>query len=249
MAGPPDSVARGAIVLAGVLARRGLWARAGRAYDTTTGHPSLPDDAIRALGAVAGVAVGRPASGPAALTAPGTLAADVARLLGDVAVAMSAGDVVVARRAAGEAADLLEAGTATTVLPETPHALGALVALVTGDSDGAELLATRALDAGVGGPAAAMRHRLLAGLAALRAGRYDRVQRVLDEARGPGTTRDALLRAALSVGLARRLGDVGRLTSAWDARRRPSPRRAVTCTSSPRSPSSSSPRPGSASAT
>ena len=189
----------------------------GARYDTTTGHPSLPDDAIRALGAVAGVAVGSGAGEPAALTAPGTLAADVARLLGDVAVAMSTGDAVAARRAAGEAADLLEAGTATTVLPETPHALGALVALVTGDSDGAELLATRALEAGVGGPAAAMRHRLLAGLAALRAGRYDRVQRVLDEARGPGTTRDALLRAALAIGLARRLGDVGRLTSAWDS--------------------------------
>jgi DNA-binding CsgD family transcriptional regulator len=62
-----------------------------------------------------------------------------------------------------------------------------------------------------------MRHRLLAGLASLRAGRYDRVQQVLDEAHGPGTTRDALLRAALAVGLARRLGDVGRLTTAWNA--------------------------------
>jgi DNA-binding CsgD family transcriptional regulator len=218
MGGPPESVARAAIVLAGVLARRGLWARAVRAYDTTTGHPNLPDDAIRALGAVGGVAIGRAATDLAdAAAAPGTLGADVARLLGDVAIAMTRGDAVAARRAAGEAADLLEVGTTPTVLPETPHALGALVGLVTGDSDGAELLASRALEAGVGGPAAAMRHRLLAGLAALRAGRYDRAQRVLDDARGPGTTRDALLRAALSVGLARRLGDVGRLTAAWEA--------------------------------
>jgi DNA-binding CsgD family transcriptional regulator len=218
MAGPPDSVARAAIVLAGVLARRGLWARAVRAYATTTGHPNLPDDAIRALGAVAGVALGRGAVEPSdAASAPGTLGADVARLLGDVAIAMTRGDAVEARRTAGEAADLLEAGTTAIVLPETPHSLGALVALVTGDNDGAELLASRALEAGVGGPAAGMRHRLLAGLAALRAGRYDRVQRVLDEAHGPGTTRDALLRAALSVGLARRLGDVGRLTAAWEA--------------------------------
>ena len=218
MAGPPESVARAAIVLAGVLARRGLWARAVRAYATTTGHPNLPDDAIRALGAVGGVALGQGAVEPSdAASTPGTLGADVARLLGDVAIAMTRGDPVGARRTAGEAADLLEAGTTAVVLPETPHSLGALVALVTGDSDGAELLASRALEAGVGGPAAGMRHRLLAGLAALRAGRYDRVQRVLDEAHGPGTTRDAVLRAALSVGLARRLGDVGRLTAAWEA--------------------------------
>jgi len=189
-----------------------------RFYTTTTGHPSLPDDAIRALGAVGGVALGRAGTESSDVaSAPGTLGADVARLLGDVATAMALGDAVQARRTAGEAADLLEAGTTTIVLPETPHALGALVALATGDSDGAELLATRALDGGVGGPAAAMRHRLFAGLAALRAGRYDRVQRALDEAHGPGTTRDALLRAALSVGLARRLGDVGRLTAAWDS--------------------------------
>ncbi len=217
MGGPPSVQARAALVLAGVLARRGLWARAVRSYSSTSDHPTLPDDAVQALGAVASVAIGTPPAVPAAPGAPGPLGAEVARLLGDVAAAMAAGDASAARRAAGEAADVLEAGATTIVLPETPHALAALVALVTGDADGAELLAARALEADVGGPAAAMRHRLLGGLGSLRAGRYDRVQRVLDEAHGPGTTRDALLRASLSIGLARRLGDVGRLTAAWDA--------------------------------
>jgi DNA-binding CsgD family transcriptional regulator len=42
------------------------------------------------------------------------------------------------------------------------------------------------------------------------------VQATIDAVHGPGTTRDALLRATLTLGLARRANDVARLAAAWD---------------------------------
>jgi DNA-binding CsgD family transcriptional regulator/tetratricopeptide (TPR) repeat protein len=216
--GTKESMARAEIVLAGILGRRGLWARALRIYDSTSSHPTIPDDAVRSLGVVASAAIGhaRPEPGPDERTRS-SLGVDVIRLLGASAAAAAANDGSGARRAAGEAADLLETVPSGAVLPETPHGLGALIALALGDHDDAERLASRALELGIGGSAAAPHHRLLVGLAALRAGRWDRAQASLDAVRGPGTTRDALVRAALAVGLARRLGDVGRLRGAWES--------------------------------
>jgi DNA-binding CsgD family transcriptional regulator len=137
--------------------------------------------------------------------------------LGGAARAAATGDAVAARREAGEAADLLEAAGIEVVLPETPHALAALVALAAGDSEDAERMAGRAGDAEIGGPAATHRHVLLGGLAAMRAGRWDRAQRALDATSGRRTTRDELFRAALATGLARRVGDVARLVDTWEA--------------------------------
>jgi DNA-binding CsgD family transcriptional regulator len=217
--GPTASTARAELVLAGVLARRGLWARAQRSYDSIVGHPLLPDDAMRSLGSVPRAALGRSNGDQQAASEarPGAIAADVARVLGAAATAAAAGDAPLARRRAGEAAELVEAAGTPVVLPETPHALAALVALATGDSDDAERMAARALSAQVGGPAAARRHALIGGLAAMRAGRWDRAQHALDSADGPCTTRDAVIRGALAASLARRVGDVARLVEAWES--------------------------------
>src|SRR5206468_2608525 len=60
-----------------------------------------------------------------------------------------------------EAAEEVERVPPAVILPDTPHALAALVAVTAGDAATAEHLLRRALGAGVGGPVAAERHRLL----------------------------------------------------------------------------------------
>ncbi|HEU4347724.1 MAG TPA: LuxR C-terminal-related transcriptional regulator [Actinoplanes sp.] len=115
-----------------------------------------------------------------------------------------------------EAAELAERTPPAVVLPDTPHALGALVASTAGDVASAEHLLGQALARGVGGPGAANRHRLLLGWVRMRAGRYDSAVSELGRLAGaalPG--RERLLLAALSAGVARRSGDITRLRGAW----------------------------------
>ena len=115
-----------------------------------------------------------------------------------------------------EAAEGVERAAPTAVLPDTPHALGAIVAVAAGDLAAAEHLLDRALAGQVGGPAGAERHRLLLAWARMRAGRYDTALAELRrEADLPG--RERLLRAAISAGIARRRGDIGGLHVVWDA--------------------------------
>jgi DNA-binding CsgD family transcriptional regulator len=115
-----------------------------------------------------------------------------------------------------EAAEDLERAAPTAVLPDTPHALGAIVAVATGDLAAAEHLLDRALARGIGGPAGAERHRLLLAWARMRAGRYDTALAELRrETELPG--RERLLRAAISAGIARRRGDIAGLHAVWDA--------------------------------
>jgi DNA-binding CsgD family transcriptional regulator len=115
-----------------------------------------------------------------------------------------------------EAAEVAEPAALTLVPPDTPHAVGALVAVVAGDAASAEHLLERALHSGIGGPAAVIRHRLLLAWVRLRIGRYDTA--VAECARHEAQRlagRERLLLAALSAGLARRSGDMARLRDAW----------------------------------
>jgi DNA-binding CsgD family transcriptional regulator len=115
-----------------------------------------------------------------------------------------------------EAAESLERTPPALVLPDTPHALGALVAAAAGDTASAEHLLSRAVPIGVGGPVAVERHRLLLAWVRLRSGRYDTAVAELgrlSEAALPG--RERLLLAALAAGVARRSGDIAKLREAW----------------------------------
>ena len=115
-----------------------------------------------------------------------------------------------------EAAELVERNPPTVVLPDTPHALGALAAATAGDCASAEHLLTRAFDARVGGPVAVDRHRLLLAWVRMRTGRYDTALLELGRLAGaalPG--RERLLLAALAAGVARRSGDIAKLRDAW----------------------------------
>jgi DNA-binding CsgD family transcriptional regulator len=116
-----------------------------------------------------------------------------------------------------EAAEAVERTPPPLVLPDTPHAVGALVAAVAGDAPTAEYLLERAMTWQVGGPVAAERHALLLAFVRLRSGRYDtavaEVARLGDGANLRG--RERLLLAALGAALARRSGDVARLRDVW----------------------------------
>ncbi|MBL8932136.1 MAG: hypothetical protein JNL54_18600 [Kineosporiaceae bacterium] len=115
-----------------------------------------------------------------------------------------------------EAAEALEAAAPALILPDTPHALGALVAVTAGDASCAENLLHRALTHGCGGPRATQRHRLLLAWARLRSGRFETAVAEVHRLRGvPLPGRDRLLAAALAAGLARRSGDITALGEAW----------------------------------
>ena len=115
-----------------------------------------------------------------------------------------------------EAAELLEAGRHLVVLPDTPHALCAVIAFQANEIATAERVLARAIELGVGGPAAQPRHRLLLGWAGLRSGRWAAAQAALDAVADIELpARDALLAAGLELGIARRAGDVERLMRSW----------------------------------
>jgi len=114
-----------------------------------------------------------------------------------------------------EAAEALEQSTQDAVLPDTPHALGAIAAVTAGDVGTAERLLQ---GTGVGGPVAALRHRLLLAWARMRAGRLDTANAELPKLTELELTgRERTLAAAVSAGLARRTGDVARQRAAWAA--------------------------------
>jgi len=115
-----------------------------------------------------------------------------------------------------EAAETAERSNLTVVLPDTPHAIGAVVAVAAGDTGTAEHLLSRALAAGTGGPAGVDRHRLLLAWVRMRAGRYDTANAELRRVAAlPLSGRDRILAAAIAAGIARRCGDIARLRDTW----------------------------------
>lgn len=129
--------------------------------------------------------------------------------------ALATGDPVAALPLFIEAADAVEYARPPVVLADTPHALGALLAVTAGDASTAEHLLERAITGQVGGPVAGDRHRLLLAWVRLRTGRYDTARAELERLAGRASNgRDRMLLAALTAGLARRSGDIAQLRDA-----------------------------------
>ena len=129
-----------------------------------------------------------------------------------------AGSPTAALSALTRAAALLETSYRAALLPDTPAALAALVAVHCGEHDVAQSVLQRAVRMRLGGPGAATRHRLLLGWIALSRGAVTSARTALQTASPPGAAlepRDELLAAALEVGLARRTGDLASLMPAW----------------------------------
>ncbi len=199
---PPTSAARLVWVAGAAAAHDGRAARGAEAL--LTAPPPGPVLAVPLL-----VATGR--VGPARAVVPGS--SPSGRFAAAAVAAAEDPDAAVPLLI--EAAEGLERAAPNAVLPDTPHAVGAVVAVAVGDLAAAEHLLGRALAAGVGGPAGAERHRLLLAWARMRAGRYDTALAELRrETELPG--RERLLKAAISAGIARRRGDVAGLHAVWD---------------------------------
>lgn len=226
-------------VVAALLPARGFWQRSAEVYRALVEDNADLDGRSRAtslLELIASVIAGsgpRGTSGsaPVALARSSMPDSDAASASPSVsleveALALTARGLVtsLAPDVAGiepaflEAAELLEAAHARLLLPDTPHALGATVALALCEPTTAEHLLNRALERDVGGRALRLRHRLLLGWVAVRSGRWSAAQAALDEARGQqAAPRERLLAAAIDAGLARRAGDLPRLTGVWRA--------------------------------
>lgn len=201
--------AAAASVLAPVAATSGRWARAA---DLATASGSTEGVAVAALARLAG----REGPGPEVeLTRPAPAPDEVALGLGEGARLAARGDRHGALEALLAAADLYERTPGPVLLAETPHGLGAMVALAAGDEATAALLLRRAMAAEAGGPLVRRHHGLLAAWVALRAGRWNEARAARAAAGPAGSGRDAVLAHALDAGLARRDGDVAALADAW----------------------------------
>lgn len=231
---------RALAVVAALLPSRGFWARASVAYGDLgrerpaeqehdqpgepggQGSPGLPAEAARLLALVGSVVTGKGGTNPEEVptgNGTGSLELEALTLAARGLVTSLDSDTEGIGQAEApflEAAELLESGHSRLLLPDSPHALGATVALAVCELAAAEHLLTRALEHDVGGRALRLRHRLLLGWVAVRRGRWSAAQAVLDETRNqPLAPRETLLATAIDAGLARRGGDLARLSEAW----------------------------------
>jgi len=146
---------------------------------------------------------------------PPTLLAGAEELVAEGVLESVSGSATRAVSQLTRAASLLEPSPRAALLPDTPAALAALVAVHTGEVEVARSVLERAVAAGLGGPAAATRHVLLLGWIALHRGEFAAARARLDEAGADLEPRDELLAAALDVALARRDGDLASLLPRW----------------------------------
>ncbi|WP_460406912.1 helix-turn-helix transcriptional regulator, partial [Actinophytocola sediminis] len=116
------------------------------------------------------------------------------------------------------AAATLEPVGRAVLLPDSPAALGALLALHYTELGTATSLLERAITAGTGGAPFAVRHRLLLAWVAMVRGELPQAADALTaarRARGTLEPRDWLFAVAIELGLARRAGDAATLGRAW----------------------------------
>lgn len=202
-----------AVAAAAALAHRGLLARSVDLYRGL--------GATGAVGAVPGLVVtGAVDEARAVLAAVptgcGTLLDGAAAMLarGMLETLSSSGPSALSQLT--RAAAMLEPVARTVLLPDTPAALTAVVALQCGELSTAQTVLQRALAQQHGGHAAVPRHRLLQGWVLMARGRIDLARRTLTAATAvPLEPRDELTAAALAVALARRAHDTTALTAAW----------------------------------
>jgi DNA-binding CsgD family transcriptional regulator len=156
----------------------------------------------------------------AVLTSPGlpdqppTLLAGAEELMAHGLVHSVTGSPTAALSELTRAAALLESSHRAALLPDTPAALAALVAVHCGELDVAQSVLERAVRVRLGGRATAVRHRLLLGWIALFRGATGAARAALSDLSGL-EPRDEFVAAALEVAIARRSGDLAALMPAW----------------------------------
>jgi DNA-binding CsgD family transcriptional regulator len=212
--------AHGASVAAAVLAHRGLLGSSTELYRWAGEGSAVPFAALGLIG------TGRLAEADALLSQPGsggppTLLAGAARQLAQGVRESVTGSATTALATLTRAAVLIEPLGRNVLLPDTPAALAALVAMHCGEFAVAEAVLRRAIDSGMGGAIALRRHLLLRGWTAMLRGGFDaaRSDLVAATSSGPVEPRDWLLATGLEIGLARRDSDLSALRTVWDRAR------------------------------
>jgi DNA-binding CsgD family transcriptional regulator/tetratricopeptide (TPR) repeat protein len=213
-------------ITAAVLAHRGMLSRAAELYRLApaTDAGEYPLAAVPVL-----VGIGALAEARQALASPVQRNGSAPTMLSGVESLMAhgieqtiSGSPVEALSQLARAATLLESMGSTPLQPDTPAALAALVAMHAGEFAAAGSALRRARTARLGGPPAATRHTLLLALLATIRG-YTGDAHALLAAAGTGSRplepRDELFAAAISVGVARREGDLSALQRGWDRAR------------------------------
>jgi DNA-binding CsgD family transcriptional regulator/tetratricopeptide (TPR) repeat protein/ABC-type uncharacterized transport system YnjBCD ATPase subunit len=218
--------ARALGITAAVLAHRGLLSRAAKLYRLTgtsdaAGYPMIAVPVLAGIGALGEAQRVLARSGGSAESTP-TLLSGVESLIAHGVEESISGSPVAALSQLSRAASLLESAGSTPLLPDTPSALAALVAMHAGEFAAAASVLRRALSARQGGPLAATRHKLLLGFLAMMRGHTGDAHALLTAAgtdRPVLEPRDELFAAAIAVGLARREGDLSALQRGWSRAR------------------------------
>jgi DNA-binding CsgD family transcriptional regulator len=211
-------------VAATVLAQRGLLARSAEIYRWlgTDRMGSAAPLAALALLATGSVTAAQELLAATNRDRPPTLLAGVESLMAAGVLESVLGSPSAALSTLTQAAALLEPSGRAALLPDTPAALAALVAVHSGELDVAVSVLQRALARGAGGVLARWRYQLLLAWVAMVRGDTGRARDWLAHAvagRGPVEPREGLFAAALKVGLARREGDLAALHRAWPGAR------------------------------
>ncbi|MFC3988160.1 LuxR C-terminal-related transcriptional regulator, partial [Actinoplanes siamensis] len=204
-AGTGQQRAEAAYVAAAVLTQRGQTAQAAALYQWA------PSVIAAGFGTVALIGTGQPAGAALpdpAPAGPPTLLSSAAALMARGMAESVGGTPTAALSALVQAATTIEPAGPTVLLPDTPAALGATIALHCAELDTADALLARAVQAGTGGALLAGRHRLLQAWVLMQRGHAAPVP----DGR-PG--RDRLFARALQAGLSRRAGDLVGLRSCW----------------------------------
>jgi DNA-binding CsgD family transcriptional regulator len=197
-----------ATVAAAALAHRGQLGRSAQLYRWAGAHH------FAALGSVG---VGEPAE-PADDDGPPTSLSSAISLMAQGLHESVAGTPTTALSKLVRAAATLDPVGRGVLLPDSPAALGALLALHYGELGTATSLLERAIAAGTGGVPLAVRHRLLLAWIAMVRGELPRAGEILAAARRARSAlepRDWLFAVAIELGVARRAGDAATLGRAW----------------------------------
>ncbi|MGM1061763.1 helix-turn-helix transcriptional regulator [Saccharothrix sp. Mg75] len=199
-------------VAAIALAHRGQLARA------TELHRWSPSSTSTAFAVIGEVGTGRLPAEPLPV-APPTMLDGGASLMAQGVVESVTGATTTALSTLVRAAGLLEPAGRAVLLPDSPAALAALVALHGGELPVAESVLDRAVATSLGGALMGVRHRLLRAWVAMLRGNLTQARETLVALRKAGRPlepRDWVFAVALEVGIARRNSDLATLRRTWE---------------------------------
>jgi DNA-binding CsgD family transcriptional regulator len=214
--GAPDRV-EGAAVAATALAHRGQIGRSAELYRWSGTSASLSFAAIGSVGTGQADELERVLGNPAA-DGPPTLLASTALLMARGVRDTLSGSPAAALSALVQASALLEPAGQAVLLPDSPAALAALVAVHSGELDIGERVLERAVTARLGGALMSRRHRLLQAWIHMLRGRTAAAAHCLEAATAgpaPLESRDLLFATAVEMGIARRNSDLPALQRSW----------------------------------